>query len=131
MTYTDIMTIQVLNSIFTLHKLKNSDIHLAEYSGYQFFSITTDEISYIADRELDDILCIQKETWWRCLKLIGTFEFSENNIGITAKLSSILASVGISLCFIGTHDTDYILIKDQDLKKSISALKDSWIGIIR
>lgn len=99
-------------------------------SDYQFYSITPDEISYISDKEIDDELCISKQWWWRWLKLIGTFEFSDTNIGITAKLSGILAEVWISLCFIGTHDTDYILIWQNDLEKAIQALEWTWITIL-
>lgn len=85
---------------------------------------------YISDKEVDDGYCISKQWWWRGLKLIGTFEFSDTNIWITAKLSGILAQAWISLCFIGTHDTDYILIQQDNLEKAIQALAWSWITIL-
>lgn len=61
------------------------------------------------------------------IELVGDFEFSESNIGITAKLSTILANAGISICFVGTFATDYIFINKSDVEKAKQAFINSQI----
>lgn len=64
------------------------------------------------------------------VELVWDFEFSETNIGITARLSTILAQAGVSICFIGTFATDYIFIKQNDVEKAKQAFIASGYEII-
>ncbi len=62
-------------------------------------------------------------------ELVGEFEFTDENIGITAKLSGILAEQNISLCFVGTFGTDYILIWKDDLPRAVETYTKAGIEI--
>jgi hypothetical protein len=44
-------------------------------------------------------------------------------IGFLAKVTTILADERISVCAISTFSTDYILVKEQDLLKTLRKLK--------
>ena len=60
------------------------------------------------------------ETGWRCFKVQGLLDFSE--IGIIFSLTQPLAKTGVSVFVISTFDTDYFMVKEKDLAKTIDAL---------
>jgi hypothetical protein len=51
----------------------------------------------------------------------GTIPFS--TVGVLASLTAPLASAGISIFAVSTHDTDYLLVKDEDLAATVDALR--------
>ena len=63
----------------------------------------------------------QAEPGWACFKVVGPLAFGE--IGILARLSSILAGEKISIFAVSTFDTDYILIQRRDRDKAIDRLR--------
>ena len=60
---------------------------------------------------------------WRCFKIDGSFDL--NQIGVISSISSPLAHAGISIYVISTYGTDYFLIQEQNLEKTISVLSSS------
>ncbi len=89
-----------------------------------FYSITKtkEELSIVC---LEDQLegDEQVERGWKAIKVEGPLDFSL--IGILANLSSILASGKISIFVISTFDTDYILVKEDQLEKAQQLLSKS------
>ncbi len=71
----------------------------------------------------------QSDLKWRCFKIDGSFDL--NQIGVISSISSPLADAGISIYVISTYDTDYFLIKEQNLEKTISTLSDIGHNITR
>jgi len=69
----------------------------------------------------------QSDLNWRCFKIDGSFDL--NQIGVISSISSPLADAGISIYVISTYDTDYFLIQEQDLEKTISVLSSSGHAI--
>jgi hypothetical protein len=63
---------------------------------------------------------IRREAGWRCFQVKGILDFSE--IGIIFSLTRPLAESGVSVFVISTFDTDYFMVKDNDLAKAIDAL---------
>jgi len=86
-----------------------------------FFSISK------SDHELS-IVCsesvvpgdIHAEKAWRSIKVQGPLDFSLT--GILASLAAPLAQAKISIFAISTFDTDYILVKDDNLNKAVQVL---------
>ena len=62
------------------------------------------------------------------LKVEGPLDFSL--IGILSDISGILAKEKISIFVVSTFDTDYILVKEENLVNSIKVLSDNNINII-
>jgi len=60
------------------------------------------------------------ETGWRCFMVEGPLDFSE--IGIIFSLTRPLAESGVSVFVISTFDTDYFMVKEKDLAKTIDVL---------
>ena len=121
-----ILTMKLLKEKFGVCRLdKNSLIPEWSQKG-DFFSITrtSDELSIVCNE--DNIpKDIKFEKDWRILKVEGPLDFSL--IGILSKISTILAQNGISIFAVSTYDTDYILVKDKDIKNAIASLiKESY-----
>jgi hypothetical protein len=62
----------------------------------------------------------QAEKGWRCLKVLGPLDFDLT--GILASLSTSLAKAGVPIFAISTYDTDYILVKEENLQKARQTL---------
>jgi uncharacterized protein len=86
-----------------------------------FFSITrTGEELSIVCREVLVPEGIRAERGWRALRVGGVLDFSQ--VGILADVASPLAEAGISLFALSTFDTDYLLVKEQDLGRAVVVL---------
>ena len=79
-----------------------------------FWSVTrTDEELSVVLPEASVPRAWKTEEGWRCLKVHGPLDF--NLTGVLASLASPLAEAGISIFAISTYDSDYILVRDEDL----------------
>jgi uncharacterized protein len=89
-----------------------------------FFSITKtdDELSVVcAERNVP--ASIRSEKGWIALKVKGPLDFSST--GVLASLANPLAEAGISIFAISTFDTDYILVKKENLERAEEILGNS------
>jgi hypothetical protein len=86
-----------------------------------FFSVTRTpyELSVVCAEECipEDLLC---DNGWKCLEVQGPLDLSAT--GILASLSLALTHAGISIFVVSTYDTDYLLVKEENLAKAIQAL---------
>ena len=87
----------------------------------QFVSIsrTPDELSIVC-LEANVPADVAHAPGWRILKCEGPLDYAFP--GIMASLAEPLADVGVPIFPIATHDTDYILVKEQHLETAINAL---------
>ncbi|MDB4898364.1 MAG: hypothetical protein JWN53_172, partial [Gemmatimonadetes bacterium] len=58
---------------------------------------------------------------WRALMLRGPFDMAL--VGITVAVAEPLAAAGVSIMPIATHDTDYVLVRAEQLARAIDALR--------
>jgi putative acetyltransferase len=81
---------------------------------------TTEELSIVCRAEdvPEGVAC---ERGWRCLRVAGTMPFSL--VGVVASLTTPLANAGVGVFVLSTFDTDYLLVKAEDLEKALSALR--------
>ncbi len=61
------------------------------------------------------------EKGWRAFKLEGPFDFSQ--VGILLAVAEPLAQAGVVILAIGTYDTDYLLVRQAQLKQAMAALR--------
>jgi hypothetical protein len=118
----DHLTVLLVEGTFAVCRLdSDASLPLWVTSG-DFFSITrtTDELSIVCYQDIvpDSIPC---ERNWRCLRIAGTIPFSI--VGVLASLTAPLAEVGISVFAISTFDTDYLLVKENDLVAALDTLR--------
>jgi len=87
-----------------------------------FWSITRtdDEISIVVPETLAPPPWRQ-ENGFRALKVRGPLDFGLT--GVLARLSVALAAANVSIFAISTFDTDYVLVRESDLSRAVSALQ--------
>ena len=64
---------------------------------------------------------IKVEDGWRIIKVEGPLDFSL--LGILSRLATTLCEAGVSIFVISTYDTDYLMVKENDLEAAVMALK--------
>jgi hypothetical protein len=89
----------------------------------RFFSVmrTPEETSVVCP--VDDVppSVVTADKGWRALKVDGPLPLTMT--GVTAKLTTPLASAGIPVFALSTYDTDYLLIKSEHLERAVSLLR--------
>lgn len=94
-------------------------------SGGPFFSVmrTPDELSVVCAEASVPPAGVLAERGWRVLKLHGPFPF-----GMTGVLASILvplAAVKVGIFALSTYNTDYVLVKEEQLDAALTALREA------
>ncbi len=114
---------------YSIYKFQKDSVLPDWIYSSEFCSVTrTDEELSVVTAQTDQI-----PDWsassndWRLFKIEGPLDFSL--IGVIADISAILKEVKISIFMISTYDTDYILVKENDLNTSIASLKKSGYNI--
>src|SRR5262249_14427416 len=119
---TRLLNLILLRDSFAICKLmSNASIPSWATTG-NLFSITrtTEELSVVCPQNSvpDGINCKRGR---RRLRVAGTIPFSV--VGVLASLTAPLAETGISAFAISTFDTDYLLVKVQDLERAVAILR--------
>ncbi|MFZ2054836.1 MAG: ACT domain-containing protein [Candidatus Aminicenantales bacterium] len=93
-------------------------------SGRGLLSITrtSDELSIVcAEAGVPEE--VRSERGWRCLEVAGPLDLALT--GVLASLANPLAEAQINIFAISTFDTDYLLVKEEKLARSIDVLTRS------
>ena len=89
-------------------------------AGFFFIGETDEEVSLVCRTEDTPANTLAREDGWRGFRVAGVLDFSLT--GILAKLSAVLAEQGIGIFAVSTYNTDYILVKKEDLGRALAAL---------
>ena len=115
------MILEVLPQEFTLCKLTDyGDIPFEK--EFCFAGITDQEISLVCPKPIVPKNTEQREDGWRCFRIEGILDFSLT--GILAGISGILAEHEIGIFAVSTWNTDYVLVKQENLEKARTALTE-------
>ena len=91
-------------------------------TGSSFFSVTRtrDELCVVCP---EDVVpeSISPERGWRAFRLEGTFDLSM--VGVLASVASPLAEAGASIFVVSTFDTDYVLVREEQLDLAVDTLR--------
>jgi hypothetical protein len=89
--------------------------------GFSSITRTAEELSVVCPQ--DQVPPgIRKQDGWKALQVEGPLDFSLT--GVLASLTEPLAKEGISAFAISTYDTDYLLVKKEQLEGAIQALQE-------
>ena len=123
------LNLQLMQSTFAVSKLPpNEALPLwALKSDFYSISKTPDELSVVC-AEANVPNDVKVERGWRCLKVEGPLDFALT--GVLASLVNPLAEVGISIFAISTFDTDFLLIKQNDVERALVELKKSGHRVV-
>ena len=115
------LKLQVLQEQFSVHQFAATSQIPEQVFASNFFTIskTADELSVVCDAAIQ-LNAEKSEDGWSALKVVGPLDFAL--VGILAELATTLAQAGISIFAISTYDTDYILIKTEQLRLALKTL---------
>ncbi|PRP85780.1 hypothetical protein PROFUN_05972 [Planoprotostelium fungivorum] len=91
------------------------------------YTETEDEISIVLDKESlecipDDIVKHSAEMWQYLKVNDGPLGFTET--GIVSSIADTLSHAGVSIFYISTFETDYVLIAEADSEKAVAHLRE-------
>ena len=113
----------VLPQCFAIARLEpGAELPSAVLALPSFMSITRtdDELSIVYAEDVAAGLP-RVDSGWRAIKVQGPFAFDQT--GILASFLDPLAVAAIGIFAVSTFDTDYILVKSENLGKALAALK--------
>jgi hypothetical protein len=122
------MNLTLLGERFAVCRL-DPDAALPSWAvGSSFLSIvrTPDELSIVCD-ESNVPAEARAERGWRCVKAEGTIPFEV--VGLAARLTTPLATAGISVFFVSTFDTDYLLVKEERLEEALAGWREAGFTV--
>ena len=89
-------------------------------AGFFFIGKTDEEISLVCRTEDAPSDTTDREDGWRGFRIAGILDFSLT--GILAKISGVLAEKEIGIFAVSTYNTDYVLVKKENLTRAMEAL---------
>lgn len=115
------MKITVRPDVFAICRL-NPDESIPEWARSNSFSSitkTSDELSIICwQNSVPEE--VPKNGNWRCLKIEGPLDFSA--VGILNSITQPLAKKRISILAVSTYETDYFLVREEQLPEALRIL---------
>lgn len=117
----------VLPGIFAICRLPlDSDLPMWFLSQSFFAMLRNENEVTIVCRDADIPEQVEREGRWAALRLEGSFAFTET--GILAAILKPLAEAKVGIFAVSSFETDYVLIKAENLKKAQLALENAGIG---
>ncbi len=117
------MKLLLLKETFSVCKLSPNQ-QFTEHPTGSFYSAsrTPEEISVVCQKGFEPAGS-EVNSDWRALKVAGILDFSLT--GILASIAKPLAEAETSIFAVSTFNTDYILVKEQQLNQALEALQKS------
>jgi len=114
------MKIKLLEPHFTICKV--AQMGAVDWNAPFCFAARTDEECSLVCPEAyvpQDVLV--REDGWRAMRIEGVLDFSL--VGILAKIAGLLAEHQIPIFAVSTYNTDYVLLKKEQLPAALEALR--------
>ena len=118
------LVLTMLAETFCVHRLDPEAAvpPSALHSPFVAITRTEDELSLVLPASVE-IESDRSDTGWACFKVEGPLEFSL--VGILADIAGVLAEADIPIFALSTFDTDYILVKREQVHAAQEALTSS------
>lgn len=115
------LPLTLLKDTFTIHRLSpNAEIPAGALNNSIFaITRTDDELSLVLPDSVE-IESDKSDSGWACFKVEGPLVF--NLVGVLAGISSALAEAGVAIFALSTFDTDYVLVKREQVRTARDAL---------
>jgi hypothetical protein len=122
-------TLQVLPIHFVIHSLPSNALIPQEVFAATIYFIgkTQEELSLVVPDTIN-IDSDDRDRDWRALEVLGPLNLSM--VGIMAEIGSVLAAAKISIFMVSTFETDFFLVKQQDLNNATLALRKDGYKVI-
>ena len=99
----------------------DDDVPTWAWSAASIVSVTrtTDELSIVCPSAVVPA-GVRSEPGWRAFRVDGPLDFSL--VVVVSSLTAPLAEAGVSVFVVSTFDTDWVLVRDDDVEEAIHAL---------
>lgn len=116
------LRVEPLPGTFAVCRLAPDAAVPAWAAGGPFISVTrtADELSVVCPEPAVPEE-VRAERGWRCLRVAGPLAFGL--VGVLASLLEPLGRAGVSAFAVSTFDTDYLLVRADDLPRAVDALR--------
>lgn len=118
------LNLQILPQPLTVCKV--ADLSAFAMSGLYFIGNTDNECSLVCETENTPADTTAREDGWRAMRIVGQLDFSLT--GILSGIAAVLAEAKVGIFAVSTYDTDYILVKQENLDRAVEALKAAGYG---
>ena len=119
------LSIEILPQRLSVCKVE----HLAGFdfsAGLCFVAVTDRELSLVCESERVPDSPLAREDGWRAMRVIGTLDFSLT--GILSRIATVLADARVGIFAVSTYNTDYVLVKEENLDRAREALAAAGYG---
>ena len=111
--------LQLLASPFSICRL--ADFSAVDLSlPFCFTARTDEEFSLVCPTEGAPASALSREDGWRAFRFAGVLDFSLT--GILSRITGLPAGEAIGLFALSTYNTDYVLVREENLHRAIKAL---------
>lgn len=117
------LSFSILSQRFVIARLEpEAGVPDAVLASRDFMSVTRtdDELSIVCSEDAAAGLS-KVDRHWRAIKVHGPFAFDQT--GVLAAFLDPLASACIGIFAVSTFDTDYVLVKSDNLESAVQALQ--------
>jgi len=118
--------LELLDGDFTVCKVNNIPQNALK-DNFSFFARTDKEMSLVCRTEKVPKSVTAREDGWRLIRFQGKLDFSDT--GILSKITGVLADADTSIFAVSTFDTDYILLRQEQLEPALDALRKKGYSI--
>ena len=122
------LVLEVLPRRFSVCRLKDH-AGISADAQFLFFAKTDEEFSLVCPEDSVPDAVEIRDDGWRTFRIRGILDFSL--IGILAGISSVLADAGVGIFAVTTYNTDYILVKEENLTKAAVALESAGYRVVK
>ena len=98
-------------------------------SGDYASGLTDDEVSLVCETRAAPRDAVERDDDWRAFRVSGTLDLSL--VGVLRGIADVLADIGVPVFVVSTYDTDYVLIKEGSLDRSLGALSAAGYAVVR
>jgi len=114
------MQLQVIPGTFAVCKIPDLSL-VRTTDDFFFLSQTDEELSLVCREQSVPGNHTASEPGWSMMRVSGVLDFSLT--GILSSLSGTLAEAKVGIFAVSTYNTDYILVKTDDLPRAVEALR--------
>jgi hypothetical protein len=114
-------SLRILPQTLTIHQIApGQPLPVLEKATFASLVVAADEVTWVSE-EAHCAVAHKSDAGWRAIKIEAVMDFSV--VGVMAAFSTALAQAGIGLFAISTFNTDYILVKHDDIRRAQAALE--------
>lgn len=116
------MQLQIIPGSFAVCKIPDaSQVRMDD--DFWFLSRTDEELSLVCRGQSVPANHLEIEDGWSMFRVSGVLDFSLT--GILSGISGVLAEAGVGIFAVSTYNTDYILVKEENLSRAVDALSNA------